>query len=56
MPARQDVVAKLTSAGLFEIEEDHALGYPIRVYRNAPKSMRAILESTRQFADRDFLI
>jgi len=56
MPTRQEVLAQLTASGLFAIEEDHALGYPIRVYRNAPPSMRAILESTRQFADRDFLI
>jgi long-chain acyl-CoA synthetase len=26
------------------------------MYRNAPRSMREILESTRQFADRDFMI
>src|SRR5579862_2999515 len=56
MPTRQEVLAQLTSAGLFEIAPDHSLGYPIRVYRNAPTSMRAILESTRQFAGREFMI
>ena len=55
MPTRQEVLATLTSSGLFELEEDHSLGYPIRIYRNAPQSMRAILESTRQFQDRDFM-
>lgn len=56
MPTRQEVLAKLTSSGPFEIEEDHSLGYAIRIYRNAPRSMRAILESTRQFGDRDFMV
>ena len=56
MPTRQEVLTQLTSSGLFQIEEDRALGYPIRIYRNAPRSMRAILESTRPFAQRDFLI
>src|SRR5512135_2934994 len=56
MPTRHEVLAKLTSSGPFEIEEDHSLGYAIRIYRNAPRSMRAILESTRQFGDRDFMV
>jgi long-chain acyl-CoA synthetase len=56
MPTRHEVLAQLTSSGQFELEQDHSLGYPIRVYRNAPRSMREILESTRQFADRDFMI
>ena len=55
MPTRDEVLTRLTSSGTFELEEDDSLGYPIRVYRNAPRSMREILESTRQFADRDFM-
>jgi steroid-24-oyl-CoA synthetase len=56
MPTRQEVLAQLTSSGPFELEPDESLGYPLRLYRNAPRSMREILESTRQFAERDFLI
>ena len=56
MPTRHEVLAQLTSSGQFELEQDHSLGYPIRIYRNAPRSMREILESTRQFADRDFMV
>lgn len=56
MPSRSEVLAQLTSSGAFELTQDNSLGYPIRVYRNAPTSMRAILESTRQFDDRDFLV
>src|SRR4029078_4682709 len=33
-----------------------SLGYAVRIYKNAPTSMRAILETTRQFDDRVFLI
>jgi len=56
MPTRQEVLAQLTSSGPFELVDDDSLGYPIRIYRNAPRSMREILESTRQFAEREFLI
>ncbi|MBV9419965.1 MAG: acyl--CoA ligase, partial [Alphaproteobacteria bacterium] len=42
--------------GQFELVEDRSLGYPIRVYKNAPPSMRAVLESTRAFDDRTFMI
>ncbi|HTP75421.1 MAG TPA: class I adenylate-forming enzyme family protein [Rhizomicrobium sp.] len=56
MLTRQDVLSRLTQTGQFELGQDHSLGYPIRVYRNAPPSMRAILESTRQFGDRTFLV
>ena len=55
MPTRQEVLAQLTSSGPFELEVDNSLGYPIRIYRNAPRSMRAVLESTRQFRERDFM-
>lgn len=56
MPSRNEVLAQLTSSGMFELKQDHSLGYPIRIYRNAPQSMRTILESTRQFGDRAFMI
>jgi len=56
MPTRSDVVARLTSQGEFELAQDQSLGYAVRIYKNAPTSMRAILETTRQFDDRVFLI
>ncbi|HEY4940735.1 MAG TPA: class I adenylate-forming enzyme family protein [Rhizomicrobium sp.] len=56
MPTRSEVIERLTAEGAFELVEDRALGYPIRVYRNAPPSMRAILEASRAFGDRTFLI
>ncbi len=56
MPTRDEVIARLTTAGTFELATDTSLGYPIKIYRNAPASLRAVLESTRRFDDRTFLI
>lgn len=42
--------------GLFEITEAEVLGNRIRVYKNAPPSVREIWLSTTQFADRPYLI
>ena len=46
----------LTATGPFELAEDASLGYPLRVYKNAPASLREVLISTRAFGDRPFLI
>ncbi len=56
MPSRSEIVAQLTREGPFELVEDTSLGYPIKVYRHAPANMRAILEATRQFDERVFLV
>ena len=56
MTTRADVIARLTAAGPFELVEDTSLGYPNRIYRNAPPSLRAVLEGTRAHGDRIFLI
>ena len=56
MSSRNEIVAQLTREGPFELVEDTSLGYPIKVYRHAPPNMRAILEGTRQFDDRVFLV
>jgi acyl-CoA synthetase (AMP-forming)/AMP-acid ligase II len=56
MATRPEVVAKLVASGNFEVVEDTSTGYPQKVYRNAPASFRALLESTRIFDDRTFLI
>jgi long-chain acyl-CoA synthetase len=54
--SRTEALARLTAEGTFEIVEDHAHGYPLRVYRNAPPSFRAIVELSRRFGERPFLI
>ena len=42
--------------GLFEIAEADILGNRIRVFRNAPPSVREVWLSTTQFADRTYLV
>lgn len=56
MPSRQDVIAALTASGPFELAHDDTAGYPARVYRNAPASMRELLLATRAHGDKPFLI
>jgi long-chain acyl-CoA synthetase len=56
MPTRAEVIATLISAAPFELAEDTSLGYPIKVYRHAPPSLRAVLEGTRAHGDKPFLI
>lgn len=49
--------AELTGpGGLFEITEADVLGNRIRVYKNAPPSIREVWLSTTQFADRRYLV
>jgi long-chain acyl-CoA synthetase len=56
MPTRPEVVAQLVASGLFEVVPDDSAGYPQKVYRNAPRTFRELLESTRQFDERTFLV
>jgi long-chain acyl-CoA synthetase len=55
--SRQQIIAELTApGGAFETREASVVGVPMRVYANAPMSMRAVFESTSAYADREFLI
>ncbi|HLY81074.1 MAG TPA: class I adenylate-forming enzyme family protein, partial [Caulobacteraceae bacterium] len=56
MPSREEIIAGLTAAGPFELTIDEAQGFPIRVYRNAPSSLREVLLATRTHGERPFLI
>ncbi|HXQ46554.1 MAG TPA: class I adenylate-forming enzyme family protein, partial [Caulobacteraceae bacterium] len=56
MPTRDEIVRDLTATGPFELVEDASQGYPLRVYKNAPASLREVLISTRRFGERPFLI
>ncbi len=54
---RQQIIAELTGkGGPFETHEATVVGVPMKVYANAPSSMRAVFESTGAFADREFLV
>jgi long-chain acyl-CoA synthetase len=57
MPIREEVISNLTASGQFELTVDNVLGYPLRVYKNAPASLRDLFETaTPQFEDRIFTI
>src|SRR3954469_23813442 len=54
---RDEALRLLTAPGAdFEIVEETVGGVPMRVFRNAPPSLRAVLELTRGFADRDAVV
>lgn len=52
---RDEALAKLTAPGQpFEIIETEQIGRKVRVFRNAPKNLREIFETTR--SDKEFLV
>ena len=54
---RDEAIAAVTGpGGPFEITDAVVGGIPMRVYANAPASMRTILETSRGHGDRDFLV
>ena len=42
--------------GAFEIAEADVLGNRLRIYKNAPPSVREVWQSTLQFAERPYLV
>jgi len=47
MPTYADIDAALTAPGqFFEIDEMEIRGVPTRVWRNTPRSLRAVLEES----------
>jgi long-chain acyl-CoA synthetase len=57
VPSVAEVHGALTAPGqLFEMEELTIRGIPTRTWKNAPPSLRAVLEASKQFAGRDFLV
>ena len=54
---RDQAIAALTAAGApFELASIEHRGVPLRVFANAPESMRDILAATAVHGDRDFLV
>ena len=56
MQSREEIIAAFTASGPLELMQDTSLGYPMRLYRNAPGSLREVLKSTLNHSDRTFLI
>jgi long-chain acyl-CoA synthetase len=54
---RSRVIAELTAAGgAFEIVTVPVRGLPMRAYSGGPRSLREVLELSRGYADREFLV
>ncbi|MBO0731285.1 MAG: acyl--CoA ligase, partial [Acidimicrobiaceae bacterium] len=57
MLSRRDAIAKVVSEDpAFQLEDTVVRGVPWRVYRNAAPSLRAVLEATERYSDREFLV
>jgi len=57
MASREEVLAGLTGpGGDFELAQAEVRGVPMRVYKNAPASLRDMFLGTAAFGDQDFLI
>jgi long-chain acyl-CoA synthetase len=54
--ARAAILAELTAVGPFELVRDESAGYPQRIYRQAPTSLRDVLIASAAHGDRPFLI
>ena len=56
-PSIAEVTAELTQPGaLFEIEEREIRGIPTKTWKNAPPSLRMVLEMSRVHGDKPFLV
>ncbi len=57
VPSIAQVTADLTAPGqMFEMEDVTVRGVPMRTWKNAPASLRAILDKSRGYGDRTFLV
>src|SRR5690349_12862456 len=57
MMSLAEATAALTAAGqLFEMDEAEIRGVPTRVWKNAPPTLRTILEQSRNHGDALFLV
>jgi hypothetical protein len=53
---RDALISAVTAEGPFALIDDTASGHPMRVYAQAPRSLRAVLLAARAFGDRPFLL
>ncbi len=57
MPSLAEVHAQLTAPGsMFEVAEERIDGIPTRVWKNTPRSLRAVLANSRLHGDKTFLV
>ena len=53
---RTKIISDLTASGPFEFAIDTSAGYPVRIFRNAPASLRELLLASRKFGERPYLL
>lgn len=53
---RAKIITELTSSGPFELIPDASAGYPVRIFRNAPASLRELLLASRKFGEKPYLL
>lgn len=57
MRTRDDVFAELTAPGAeFEIRHEDVLGQPLEVFANRQRSLNELLQASRRWGDRDYLV
>lgn len=56
-PSIAEITAQLCASGMpFEMDEVDIRGVPTRVWKQAPPHLRAVLEASREYGDREFLV
>jgi hypothetical protein len=57
MPDLREIEARITApGGMFEVVTEDVRGRPLRVFKNRPRSLRALLESARAHGDKDYIV
>jgi acyl-CoA synthetase (AMP-forming)/AMP-acid ligase II len=56
-PDLREIEARLTApGGMFEVVTEDVRGTPMRVFKNRPRSLRALLEGSRAHGDKDYIV
>ncbi|MGH7336849.1 MAG: AMP-binding protein, partial [Myxococcota bacterium] len=53
----REIEARLTApGGMFEVVTEDVRGQPMRVFKNRPRSLRALLEASRAHGDKEYIV
>ena len=56
-PEHDEIVRQLTAPGaMFELENAIVNGAPVRLWKNSPVTLRNVLERSRSFGDKEFIV
>jgi long-chain acyl-CoA synthetase len=57
MPDLREIEARITApGGLFEVVTEEVRGTPMSVFKNRPRSLRALFEGARAHGDKDYIV